>query len=287
MDGGSASAIDYPSLAREVHCHLVSSFVLQLWDMVITSQSEIEHIWPTPWNSFSKWLYLFLRYLSLATQIFHQFAVPYLNSGKAPKSSCFAWFVYTAVMAQFQITAVEIILAFRVYALFNRSRRIAIILGSLMSLEYIVLMIVISVSFHRIPSIPYCILSKPPSQIMYHAIAVVATQSTLLGLALIKNILARRAGWGRAPLVSLLIRDGTATYFIICVIFFCIGSFCELRDERTVIMFFWLISIISSCGCRLIINMQRLAVDEKLVPHAPITSEIEVEFPSEPPFESM
>lgn len=287
MDGGSASAIDYPSLAREVHYHLVSSFVLQLWDMVITSQSEIEHIWPTPWHSFSKWLYLFLRYLSLATQIFHQFAVPYLNSGKAPKSSCFAWFVYTAIMAQFQITAVEIILAFRVYALFNRSRRIAIILGSLMSLEYIVLMIVISISFHRIPSIPYCILSKPPSQIMYHAIAVVATQSTLLGLALIKNILARRAGWGRAPLVSLLIRDGTATYFIICVIFFCIGSFCELRDERTVIMFFWLISIISSCGCRLIINMQRLAVDEKLVPHAPITSEIEVEFSSEPPFESM
>lgn len=287
MDGGSASAIDYPSLAREVHYHLVSSFVLQLWDMVITSQSEIEHIWPTPWNSFSKWLYLFLRYFSLATQIFHQFAVPYLNSGKAPKSSCFAWFVYTAVMAQFQITAVEIILAFRVYALFNRSRRIAIILGSLMSLEYIVLMIVISVSFHRIPSIPYCILSKPPSQIITSSIAVVATQSTLLGLALIKNILARRAGWGRAPLVSLLIRDGTATYFIICVIFFCIGSFCELRDERTVIMFFWLISIISSCGCRLIINMQRLAVDEKLVPHAPITSEIEVEFPSEPPFESM
>lgn len=287
MDGGSASAIDYPSLAREVHYHLVSSFVLQLWDMVITSQSEIEHIWPTPWNSFSKWLYLFLRYLSLATQIFHQFAVPYLNSGKAPKSSCFAWFVYTAIMAQFQITAVEIILAFRVYALFNRSRRIAIILGSLMSLEYIVLMIVISISFHRIPSIPYCILSKPPSQIITSSIAVVATQSTLLGLALIKNILARRAGWGRAPLVSLLIRDGTATYFIICVIFFCIGSFCELRDERTVIMFFWLISIISSCGCRLIINMQRLAVDEKLVPHAPITSEIEVEFSSEPPFESM
>ncbi|KAG1761888.1 hypothetical protein EV702DRAFT_1166852 [Suillus placidus] len=31
------------------------------------------------------------------------------------------------------------------------------------------------------------------------------------------------------------------------VLFFCIGSFCELRDERTVIMFFWLISIMSSC----------------------------------------
>lgn len=169
MDGGSASAIDYPSLAREVNYHLVSSFALQLWDMVVTSRSEIEHIWPTPWNSFSKWLYLFLRYLSLATQIFHQFAVPYLNSGKALQSSCFAWYVYTAIMAQFQISTVEIILAFRVYALFNRSRRIAIILGSLMTLEWIVLMVVVGGYFHRIPSIPYCILSKSPSQMIYHA----------------------------------------------------------------------------------------------------------------------
>ncbi|KAG2356804.1 hypothetical protein BDR07DRAFT_418501 [Suillus spraguei] len=233
-----------------------------------------------PWNSFFKWLYLFLRYLSLAIQIFHQFAVPYLNSGKALKSNCFAWYVYTVIIGQFQTTAVEIILAVRVYALFNRSRRIVIILGSLMTLEFVILVIVVSGYFHRIPSIPYCILSKPPHQIIYYAIAVVTTQSTLLGLALIKQILARRAGWGRAPLVSLLIRDGTTTFFIICVILFCIGSFCELRDERTVIMFFWLISIISSCGCRLIVNMQRLAVYEKLVHCSPITSEIEVYFPS-------
>ncbi|KAG2034153.1 hypothetical protein BDR03DRAFT_965609 [Suillus americanus] len=276
MDGGSA--IDYPLLAREVNYHLISSFAIQLWDMVLTSQSEIEHIWPKPWNSFFKWLYLSLRYLSLAIQLFHQFAVPYLNSGQALQSSCFAWYVYSALIVQFQTTAVEVILAARVYALFNRSRRIAIILGSLMTVEYIILVVVVGSYFHRIPSIPYCILSRPPYQIIYHAIAVVTTQSTLLGLALIKPVLARRAGWGRAPLVSLLIRDGTATYFIICVIFFCVGSFCKLRDERTVIMFFWIISIISSCGCRLIVNMQRLAVAEKFAPRSPLTSEIEVEF---------
>ncbi|KAG1866022.1 hypothetical protein F4604DRAFT_985077 [Suillus subluteus] len=102
MDG--SSAIDYPLLAREVNYHVVSSLALQLWDVVITLQSEIEYIWPKPWNSFFKWLYLSLRYLSLATQIFHQFAVPYLNSGKALKSSCFAWYVYSTLMAQFQTT---------------------------------------------------------------------------------------------------------------------------------------------------------------------------------------
>ncbi|KAG2123432.1 hypothetical protein DEU56DRAFT_51891 [Suillus clintonianus] len=285
MDG--SSAINYPLLAREVNYHLVASLALQLWDMVITSKSEMEHIWPKPWSSVFKWLYLFLRYFSLAIQIFHQFAVPYLNSGKALKSNCFAWFVYTALIAQFQTTTIEFILAVRVYALFNRSRRIAIMLGSLMTLEYIILVIIVGGYFHRIPSIPYCILSKPPNQIIYHAIAVVATQSTLLCLSLIKHLLARRAGWGRAPLVSLLIRDGTATYFIICVIFLCIGSFCQLRDERTVIMFFWLISVISSCGCRLIVNMQRLAVDEKVVHRSHITSEIEVEYPSKTSFQSI
>lgn len=276
MDG--SSAIDYPLLAREVSYHVLSSFTVQLWDIVITLRSEIEFIWPKPWNSFFKWLYLSLRYFSLATQIFHQFAVPYFNSGKASRSSCFAWYVYSALVAQFQTTAVEIILAVQVYALFNRSRRIAIVLGSLMTLEYIILAIVITGYFHRIPSIPHCILSKPPYQIIYPTIVAVALQSTLLGLALIKHILARRAGWGRAPLVSLLIRDGMTTYFVLCVMLFCVGLFCELRDERAVIMFFWVIPITSSCGCRLIVNMQRMVVAEKLVPRSPITSEIEVEF---------
>ncbi|KAG0700498.1 hypothetical protein DFH29DRAFT_931776 [Suillus ampliporus] len=285
MDG--STVISYQLLAREVNYHLVSSFVLLLWDIVLTSKSEIEYIWPKPRNSFFKWLYFFLRYFSLATQIFHQFAVPYLNSGKAPRSTCSAWYIYTIILGQVQTTAVEIILAVRVYALFNKSRRIAIILGLQMILEYIILVILVGDYFNKIPSIPYCILSKPPSQILYHAIAAVATQSTLLGLSLTKHIMARRAGWGRAPLVSLLIRDGTATYLLICVIFSCIGSFCKIRDERTVIMFFWLISTISSCGCRLIVNMQRLAVDEKFTPPHPITSEIEFEVPSKTSFQSM
>ena len=81
-----------------------------------------------------------------------------------------------------------------------------------------------------------------------------ATQTTLLGLTLMKHSLAKRAGWGRTPLVSLLIRDGTTAYFIICgmsltsdavdylhpyatVIFFFIVSFCKLHEERSVMGF--------------------------------------------------
>ncbi|OJA15013.1 hypothetical protein AZE42_08703 [Rhizopogon vesiculosus] len=155
-------------LARQIHYHLVSSLVFFLWDIVVTSQNEIKHIWSKPWNSFFKWLYLYLRYVGLAAQIFHQFAVPYLNNGLALRSNCVAWYTYTAILAQLHITAFETILAARVYALFNRSRTIAIILGSQMAVEYILLVVMVHIYFPRIPAIPYCLLSEPPYEIVYH-----------------------------------------------------------------------------------------------------------------------
>ncbi|KAG2072032.1 hypothetical protein BDR04DRAFT_1117259 [Suillus decipiens] len=174
MDG--SPAINYPLLAREVNYHLLSTFVLQLWDMeTLELIFQMALLVPTIYSINSQFLTL------TAGKLYNQTVL------HVPDNRC-------------------------------RDH-----LGCA-----------------RIPSIPYCILSKPPYQIIYHAvfsIAVMTTQSALLGLALIKHILARRDGWGRAPLVSLLIRDGTTTFFITCVILFCIGSFCELRDERTVIMF--------------------------------------------------
>ena len=55
-----------------------------------------------------------------------------------------------------------------VYALFNKSRRIAFILGSEMTLEYILFVFVVSEYFPEIVIMPYCILSEPPFQIVYH-----------------------------------------------------------------------------------------------------------------------
>jgi hypothetical protein len=148
------------------------------------------------------------------------------------------------------------------------------ILGLLMTLEYIMLVIVIGKYFPKIVFIPYCILIELPHLILYQtqvllfssdlphlktmlsSVLVLATQTTLIGLTLIKHILARRTGWGGTPLASLLIRDGTATYLIECgtalisfdiviltgvsntvVTFFSVALSCKLRDERSIIIF--------------------------------------------------
>jgi len=118
---------------------------------------------------------------------FHLFVIPHLNSGKASRSSCFAWYTYGAIISHVHMSVVEIILAIRgrhfplrnnhvrfateslsVYALFNKSRRIAIILGLEIMLEYAMLMHMIIRYFPEIIFVPYCILIKPPYSVDYH-----------------------------------------------------------------------------------------------------------------------
>jgi hypothetical protein len=42
----------------------------------------------------------------------------------------------------------------------------------------------------------------------------VATQGVITFLTVVKHSIARRAGWGRTPIVSLMIRDGAMTFAV-------------------------------------------------------------------------
>lgn len=119
----------------------------------------------------------------------------------------------------------------------------------------------------------------------YHSysIIVLSTQITLMGLTLLKTVLARRSGWGRTPIVSLLLRDSSAVFFVISgqrlrawymfqyslsLIALCLSTigFCRLNGEGAIVMllyiwpfillfcaddmftrFSWSVSILSSC----------------------------------------
>lgn len=201
---------------------------------------------------------------------FHQFAVPYFNSGNAPRSNCFAWYIYTAIVAQIHITAVEIILAVRgrpsllsnmcswrsvnvsvrviqqksphrFYTGVGDDARVYIIrvCGQRIfprDCHHAVLHSLRTAVSDSVPHASLTFLIRTTTFVNNPSSAVVMiTQTTLIGLTLIKHILAKRAGWGRTPLVSLLIRDGTITYFITCGTSFtsdiaCYGSFIFCSD---------------------------------------------------------
>jgi hypothetical protein len=116
------------------------------------------------------------------------------------------------------------------YALFNKSRYVAILLSLLIAAEFVNMCISVSdmalgVSFEIV-----CVIVPVPKKtttsgyvypLIYYIlrpnqprIIVPITQTTLVGLIIFRSILARHSGWGRTPLVSLLIREGLATYFL-------------------------------------------------------------------------
>ncbi|KIJ18151.1 hypothetical protein PAXINDRAFT_110634 [Paxillus involutus ATCC 200175] len=248
---------------RDANIHCFASLVFLVWDMLITYGAEIEHIWPKPRSSFFKWLYLYLRYFNLLVQISHQVAIPVLTNGENHASWCTLWYTYAVVISQVSISAVEVILAVRVFALFNKSYCIACLLVTFIAAEMVT---IAAYGFHAIPEIgpsDACIFTEPPKAILNYSVACIVTQSVLLGLTCFKHLTGLRPGWGRTPLVSLLVRDGSAVYVVMLAFVVAIISFCKLEDERTVVMFFWLISFSSVSGCRLIVNMQRLGVAQR------------------------
>ncbi|KAG1839327.1 hypothetical protein DFJ58DRAFT_812690 [Suillus subalutaceus] len=162
-----------------------------------------------------RWLYIYLRYFSLLIQAMHPGIVEYFSGGRGSPSSCLAWNIYASLVSQVHITAVEMVLAVRVYALFNRSRRIVLLVGFHILLEVISSVVNAVYTVRATKYHGYCIFSKPPHQLMYHSIIVLSTQITLMSLTLLKTILTRRSGWGRTPIVSLLLRDSSAVLFVI------------------------------------------------------------------------
>jgi len=80
-----------------------------------------------------------------------------------------------------------------------------------------------------------------------------------MGMFVFKRRLGTQMGWGRTPLISFLMKDATQNYagiFLICCITL---AWWGLDDMRTMVLFFWAISLYSAIGSRLILNMERFA----------------------------
>lgn len=205
-----------------------------------------------------KWLYIYFRYFSLLIQAIHPSLLEYLVESRDSLSSCLAWNIYASLVGQAHITAVETVLAVRVYALFNKSRRIAFLVGFHIVLQVISSVVNAVYTIRAAKYDGYCIFSKPLHQLTYHGIVVLSTQITLIGLTSLKTILTRRSGWGRTPIVSLLLRDSSTVLFVVSALCLSTIGICRLNGEGAIVMLFWSVSILSSCGCWLLMNTQQL-----------------------------
>ncbi|KAF8876726.1 hypothetical protein BD779DRAFT_1677626 [Infundibulicybe gibba] len=173
--------------------------------------------------------------------------------------------MFRAVVGQVLMTGIEIIMMIRVFALFNRSSRIRKLLISVFSVSFILemigtIMIICTVHF---PSEEYHRSDASPMSLAFFGAGIGISQSVIAVMTSGKYIAALQHGWARTPLVSLMIRDG-GLVFTLLAMFLSIIVFYEVSGELSPALwhaaYAWYIALISTAGCRLIINMRSLVL---------------------------
>ncbi|KAF8889115.1 hypothetical protein BD779DRAFT_419724 [Infundibulicybe gibba] len=113
------------------------ALVFLIWETLVTSSDEYKYIWKHHWTPV-KCIYLFCRYFSLAVQIIN-YVITRGPISRIPVAytTCQTWFAFQATCTASLLCAVNVLLMLRVYALYNKDRRIAVFLANLLILDTI------------------------------------------------------------------------------------------------------------------------------------------------------
>ncbi|KAJ7462382.1 hypothetical protein B0H11DRAFT_111075 [Mycena galericulata] len=262
-------------LQFDLHKTAIAAFVFLVWyicffliptslilisnvarENLITFDDEVRYIWPKPRTAWVKTIFLFLRYFPFAVQlcnrILDEMVIQQRHLGY---SALRAWYLSQVVVAHLAMTGVEFVMIARVYALYHNSRWVGWGFGCLLLGESIVVIIGTVVTLPGVHFEPQMLVTNVPHSFAYLGISALVSQAIILVLTLLKYL---RGQWIGTSLGILLIRDGSVAYFVFfaTTLSAVVYSICGVSFGMT--EYAWYMSIISSVGCRLILNMQRL-----------------------------
>jgi len=245
-----------------VEANLMGTTALMVYEYFITLDDEVELIWKKPNSSAIKWLFLFIRYFSLTSQLITQVVSHVLfKTLPVARHSCMGVYVWRLVACQTVLTLVELVLIHRVNALYQ-NRTLMIMLVCYLGAEAFALGFDCGIFCPRLEFGPTCLSNLSVSAVAIYGAIALSFQGIILYLTVRKRLQAKRAGLIRTPLLTLLIRDGAVAFIVIFILQ--VGAMTYLTIESGVaFMQYWLLSLSSCVGCRLILNLQTLGAREE------------------------
>ncbi|KDQ52719.1 hypothetical protein JAAARDRAFT_198063 [Jaapia argillacea MUCL 33604] len=223
----------------------LSSITFLVWDILLTLDDEVAYIWPQHKRSPSKWLFLFTRYFSLACQVSVSRFLPHgldfdrpissniprvsylrslgvLGASHHSHRSCLWWLIFQSISLQALVTAVELILSIRVYALYAGSRHIRMLIVALFTFELTMAIPCLSISLSRARF----------------------ANGFLFVLALYKSVKAIRMTQGKSRVATIVARDSLWVFFLITLILVLEGLLYQsLGPVMQTWIFTWMMSI--------------------------------------------
>jgi len=201
-----------------------------LHDYFITLEDEIRYVWSQR-VGLGKCIFFFIRYYTILLLVFdvaqiHSFAI----KGVPNKDLCVAFDPIICIVGAISLWAVEIMMQIRIYALYGRSKKIAVFNGCFFALTIIAFASLTVINTQRRPSQIAAAMTFPiPGCPTVHGglqwtlwFPATLFEINLFGFALyksIRSISVRRKLNKRVPLIYLLLQDNIMYFFgITCVL---------------------------------------------------------------------
>lgn len=200
----------------------VASMAIYFWDFFLTIGMEVDLIWKSKW-SFMKGLYLFQRYLPFINSIPR--ILYYQIGGSLTMTGCRNLYVYNSMSIFVGIVASEFLLTVRTWAVWNRNKRLSVLLSILCILNlasYFVLLALFlnSLIFSTPPHSGFrpCFLTYSLKKYLGFCWVLVIIWDTLMFmLTSVPGIRAYRSG-GNSALIKVVYRDGVIYYLYLFVL---------------------------------------------------------------------
>ncbi|TFK31293.1 hypothetical protein BDQ12DRAFT_217459 [Crucibulum laeve] len=242
----------------------IGALAIQVYELFTCLPDEIKYLWKCKFSA-TTYLYTWSRYVPLCAQIINVILSEMVYAASPSNKICIGNYIFKAVAGQLSLTCVEMIILLRVYALYNRSRRITYFLGGVF-LTGLTLQIIGSVMLVTSAYTGPILCSSSQASTMglsLFAAGACVNETIMLFMTFLKVFGTYRDGWGRTPLVSVMIRDGLLVFVLLSVIISTMISFelvQHLSDSLWNTAFSCYIASLSITGCRLILKMRRLSV---------------------------
>ncbi|KAF8814052.1 hypothetical protein BYT27DRAFT_7082978, partial [Phlegmacium glaucopus] len=239
------------------------ALAVQIWELANSFFDELEYLY---WSRFTvvKSLYIWSRYVMIVVQIVNLVFTHKVYELPQRVRLCVATYVYKSVVGHQALTCIELILLIRVYALYNRSRRIKYFLCTAFLTNFSVELWGNSQVIRSVIKGNSCIADATPStSLIAFGASASLFQGLILCMTLFKYVAGHHYGWARTPLTSLLLRQGIAVCFLTFGMVVVNLTYEKMRTsdaEFSNAAFAWYMSLLSVAGCRLILDMRKLAV---------------------------
>ncbi|KAH7922662.1 hypothetical protein BV22DRAFT_643403 [Leucogyrophana mollusca] len=246
-----------------------SALSFLVWESCTTLDDEVEYIWSKSYTSPIKWLYLFARYIGLGALV----ATPYLGYRSA--LSCRGWIVLQMGEVQAMITLVEMILMLRVHALYNRDPRMRAFLILLILVATVIPSTGMGLITSKMVFNPSCAVVHVDTSLTYISYIFTVTESILLILTVVRCVHTFRTTLRQAPVIVLMLRDGTLAFFALIAMVLPMSVVLTVVHGAFIsVLHPWFIAVYSCAGCRVVLNLQRLADGrDEMLPNAGTGSE--------------